>query len=967
MKKAFKLVLLPILLCLACLCLFACSKTKYYEYTGATMSVHEGTAKSLKVEAAEGEKFILISPAITVRTERDGSATKFVGWQIKGQDEVYPAGEQLTMTKKNMTLIAVWKDAYTLTFTNTDSGATGNLPEMEEDYFAVGEQVTLPECDMTKQGYTFGGWKDANGKIYQAKSTFVMPNAHTQLTTTWTNVYSLTFLAGAGENQQVEGDAPTIAPRELNSSVYLPKCTFTSAGYDFVCWQDQDGTNYNAGDLYVVKGNVTFIAIWQKSTTASDENFDFALLADGTYSIAKTNTATLTGNLVLPAVFNDKAVTVIAENAFKGTAIESVTIPESVTAIKANAFYGCTKLSTVIFDGESQLKTIEQSAFASSVKLSTFGATSTAASVFVLPESVTTIQNNAFFGCNLKAVTLSDNLTTLGTGVFANNQNLTAFSADSQYFKGGSFLTNADQTVIYAFAYACQGADSVNIDTATEIADYAFAYANKITSLTLGSQVQKIGKQAFANCYTLTEITQNNENSLNTVSDGAFLACSGIKTFYIGKNLTSLALSAFEGCIGISFYKVHSDNPSYGTYGDNLYTKDKTVFLLYAPSNENPICTLHAYTAVIAEGAFQYGNVEQVIKQGDDSVTITVGDKAFYHCPQLRVIDFWDKITTIGNRAFEYCTMLDNAVLGNSLTSLGEYAFYYCEKLSSVNISADCSLKTISQFAFANSGLTSFNAKSKIEAIQQNAFAACPYLSTLFLEGVKTIAFSAFASCEKLTSVEIPLSLVSIEGGAFKSCNALSFSVAENVTAFSADDKGNLYNSDKTELLFCAQKNAMAAFVLPDSVKTIAPYTFYEYTLTSFDAKNSALETIGEYAFANCASLEKAFVPATLKTIKQSAFEKCTLLTDFAFVDANSNKVSQNLEKIEKNAFKNCVRLNIYLLGDNIPIIDEEAFYLEPEAQNTSFKPEIFVDATMIEEFKTRCTSIASFLKAYSI
>lgn len=967
MKKALKPVLLIILLSLACLCLFACSKTKYYEYTGATMSVHEGTAKSLKVEATEGEKFILISPAITVRTERDGSATKFVGWQIKGQDNVYPVGEQLTMTKKNMTLVAVWKDAYTLAFTNTDSGATGNLPILEEEYFAVGEQVTLPECDMTKQGYTFGGWKDANGKIYQAKSTFVMPNAHTQLTTTWTNVYSLTFLAGAGENQQVEGDAPTIAPRELNSSVYLPKCTFTSAGYDFVCWQDQDGNTYNAGDLYVVQGNVTFVAIWQKSTTTSNENFDFSLLNDGTYAISKTSKATLTGNLVLPATFEDKAVTVIAENAFKGIAIESVTIPASVTTIKASAFYGCTKLSTVIFEDESQLKTIEQSAFASSVKLSTFGANSTTASTFVLPQSVTTIQNNAFFGCNLKEITLSDSLTTLGTGVFTNNQNLTSFVVDNHNFKGGSFLTNADKTVIYAFAYASQGANFVNIDTATEIADYAFAYANKLTSLTLGSQVRKIGKQAFANCYALTEIIQNKENLLNTLSDGAFLACSGIKTFYIGKNLNSLDLSAFEGCIGISSYEVHSDNFSYGTYGNNLYTKDKTVFLLYAPSNENPICTLHSYTTVIAEGAFQYGNVEQVIKQGDETLTITVGDKAFYHCPQLRVIDFWDKITIIGNRAFEYCTMLDNAVLGNSLTSLGEYAFYYCEKLSTVDISTNCLLKTIPQFAFANSGLTSFNAKGKIEAIQQNAFGACSYLSTLVLDGVKTIAFSAFASCEKLTTVEIPLSILAIEGGAFKSCNALTFKVAENVTAFSVDDKGNLYNFDKTELLFCAAKNAMTAFVLPSSVKIIAPYAFYEYSLTSFDAKNSAIETIGEYAFASCASLEKVFVPATLKTIKQSAFEKCTLLTDFVFVDAQNNKVNQNLEKIEKNAFKNCVRLNIYLLGNNVPIIDEYAFYLEPEAQNTSFKPEIFVDATMLEEFKTRCPSIVNFLKAYTI
>ena len=75
----------------------------------------------------------------------------------------------------------------------------------------------------------------------------------------------------------------------------------------------------------------------------------------------------------------------------------SVTIPESVTEIENSAFYNCDTLSNVTFESGSQLASIGGSAFSST------GLTS-----IIIPASVTSIGNRAFSSCSsLSSVVLS--------------------------------------------------------------------------------------------------------------------------------------------------------------------------------------------------------------------------------------------------------------------------------------------------------------------------------------------------------------------------------------------------------------------------------------------------------------------------------------------------------------------------------------------------------------------------------
>jgi len=965
MKKFVKVILSICLITLLCTCLYACGNTKYYQYTGATMDVFEGTSTTLKQKIQVGETFILTSPTVTIRTEKDGSTTKFVGWRLKGTDEVYSVGQKLTMGKKNMTFVAVWKQANTITFANASTTETGTLPTMEETYYAVDEQVVLPQCSLTNQGFGFAGWKDNDGNLYKAGDTFIMPNHAVTFLPKWTDVYTLDFTYGNANAQQVTGNAPAIAPRELGATLLIPQCTYSYAGHDFLYWES-DGEQYYVGDTYTVTGNAVFNAVWQESAVTSTDTFDFTLLSDQTYAIAKSSTLTkpLSGNLVLPETFEDKPVTKIAKDGFKGTAIESVTIPNTITTIEQNAFANATKLFYVLISEDSQLKTIESNAFLNCSQLATFGVQDTSKNSLVLPNSIQQIGDKAFYGCAFTTVTINQNLTTLGNGVFSNQQKLTQFVSNNDAFVGGESLTDKNQTVIYAYAYASQNAKTITLNVQT-ILPYAFAFA-PITSLTLGANVTTIDKHAFEHCTNLKTITYDPQNALTTINDNAFLSCSSLTEVTLIKSLTNFSLSAFEGCINVTKFIVDEQNPNFASYGDNLYDKNKTTFLLYAPSNTEPDCFIPSTVTKISANAFAYSKVEEVfVYNTDDAYEIIVEEKAFYHCSFLKTLSFWDSIISIGNRAFEYCSVLSSAKLGDKLQSLGDYAFYYCEKLSSATISQNCSVIELSPYTFANCGLTEFNTNGVIQVLNTSALASCVNMTKVYLDGVLEIEKNVFDSCTQLKAVEIPSTLITLAGSAFINCHTnLAFTVNQDNAYFSADANGNLYNNDKTTLVICSPKNATTTFVLPSTVKEIAPYAFYGCALTVFDATNSQLQTIGSYAFGDCSSLTTVKVPQALKTIKSYAFFKCSLMTSFDFLDNLGNKVNQQLTKIEEYAFYNCIRLKLYLRGENLPLIDQNAFYLSPDAAAASNKPKIFVESNLLQDAKTRWPFATDYLTA---
>lgn len=119
----------------------------------------------------------------------------------------------------------------------------------------------------------------------------------------------------------------------------------------------------------------------------------FTEQADGTYSVKATDVNNLPSSLQIPLVYNNKAVTAIAEDAFRNCkTITTVVIPNSITSIGDDAFNSCTNLTEINLP--STVTEIGSGAFFYCTALATI----------VIPSSVTTIGDDAFAECSALSI-----------------------------------------------------------------------------------------------------------------------------------------------------------------------------------------------------------------------------------------------------------------------------------------------------------------------------------------------------------------------------------------------------------------------------------------------------------------------------------------------------------------------------------------------------------------------------------
>ena len=220
-------------------------------------------------------------------------------------------------------------------------------------------------------------------------------------------------------------------------------------------------------------------------------------------------------------------VTTIGEDAFRRTGLSSVTIPDSVTTIEDGAFYECKNLSSVTIG--NGVTTIGLSAF-----------NSTGLSSVTIPDSVTSIGNSAFEYCKgLTSVTIGNGVETIGKTAFGlcmNLQNVTI---------GNSVTTIGDE----AF-YMCAFTSVTIPDSVTTIENNAFRCCSYLGSVTIPDNVTTIGEKAFESCSNLQSAMIGNK--VTTIGNGAFQSCPFLDNVTIPASVTTIGNEVFASCISLA-------------------------------------------------------------------------------------------------------------------------------------------------------------------------------------------------------------------------------------------------------------------------------------------------------------------------------------------------------------------------------------------------------------------------------
>ncbi len=687
---------------------------------------------------------------------------------------------------------------------------------------------------------------------------------------------------------------------------------------------------------------------------------------DGSLTISGTGTASSpkidsgTKDQVKSLVVK-KGITALGDSCFNYYRnLEAVTLPDSVESIGEHCFYGCSALQSLTLG--SGLTKLGDSAFSDCSALTEL----------IIPDTVTSIGNYCFSRCNaLQSLTLGKGLTKLGDEAFRNCSALTQITIP---------------------------------DGVTEIGSYCFDRCTALASVKLSNKLSTIGNYAFNQCNSLKEIEiPDSVGSIGGIygndfpSDVTIKAKTGSYAYYYAQKhnykFVSTGNAEFKGTFNGNISYVYDASKKQLTVSGSGFVGDEAELQdeYYYDSTKYPwsILSEDAQAIVIGKditglGRDCFDNFSKLKTVTLNSKLTYIGYSVFSGSPELEKLEFPDSVTVCRSGFFGCESLTVYAKLGGpvwlaaaqaevnfSSTGMAEGSVSVEDGWSDeekITATMDFKTETLTLTGNGATGYFIYYQRQDCSRAPWDIFA--DYTKTLVIkEGITCISDGGFHYFNKLTTVELPDSLLDIENGAFsenpkftvkcKTGSTGSFYAKTHklnfVSTGSISPQGDLnenvsykYDTSSKTLTISGEgemskvyngyddiypwyllRNDIEAVVIENGVTYISESAFAGCTSLKTVKIPDSVTEIGREAFAGCASLPAVDLGKNVTIIGSSVFGYCYDGESGEQINCSSLKtvtLSDAVKMIDSRAFENCTALTEITLPNSLTEISSELF-----------------------------------------
>ena len=249
----------------------------------------------------------------------------------------------------------------------------------------------------------------------------------------------------------------------------------------------------------------------------------------------------------------------------------------------------------------------------------------------------------------------------------------------------------------YAFAY-CEKLQSVSLPkTLVSMIDMVFYKCTSLKSIDLPDSIINMGGGVFEECTSLTSLKY--PKNLEAVWAQSLRGCTSLTSVTLPPNVKTIMSSAFQDCTKLTSIQIPASVQriefdaflNTGIYNQESNWSGNVLHLgpwAIAGKPDAAEIKIKDGTKYIADNAFD--GMKSLVKVELPETLTAIGRSAFGGDQSLVTLDFPNSLTTIGSYAFSGCTALEEITIPASVTLIESNVFSDCENLDVTILNPTC-------------------------------------------------------------------------------------------------------------------------------------------------------------------------------------------------------------------------------------------------------------------------------------